>query len=487
MATSGTRGAPGDRHREPFVHLVDVTDRGALVGWGAFFFERSGPGWRLVPSEELDGPDRPGGETIGARSAPFGEGCVEVLGETDDAVVARARTTETNHVWVDGLEPDTRYRYRLTVDGEPWADELMEWHGGTRADAGLRPSSRRYDLRFTTHPAPDARRPLTFLLLSDYGVGIRGGAAGLRQQGVANALEDLARRHPVRLVLTAGDNIYHGPAGPDDHSGNHDDDWYFTFYEPYRFLIDHLPVYPAVGNHDTGDTERSDDRDQLADNFHLEQRFAAAQEEGRASCEPGLYYRIPFGSEIELVCIDTSYEDAATGRHFFDDPKHAAWLDDTFPPEGDPRATIPWRIPFCHHPPWCAGPKHDNMRSQIERLVPRYQRSGVPLLLCGHEHNFQFGTVEGLPYVIAGAAGKLREGQPRDLVRAGTEAFAVEGHCLLVEIDLEGGGSGSAAVTAFGACARGEPAAPIALCGPSGATVSQPLRVQPRLGATIKL
>jgi hypothetical protein len=234
-----------------------------------------------------------------------------------------------------------------------------------------------------------------------------------------------------------------------------------------------------VGNHDTGDTENSDDRAQLADNLYLEQRFTPVQGEGRASCDPGLYYCFEFGRAVQLVCIDTSYADAESETHFFDDPEHARWLDETFTAgaEGARR----WRIPFCHHPPWCAGPKHFAMPGQLERLVPRYQRAGVPLVLCGHEHNFQFGRREGIAYVVAGAGGKLRLDEPTAFTDAGTEAYAAACHCLLVELALDGGGGAStASITAYGACERGAPAEPIELRSPAGDVVAQPLVVEAR-------
>ena len=38
-----------------------------------------------------------------------------------------------------------------------------------------------------------------------------------------------------------------------DH-GDEDDDWFFTFYQPYRYLLNRIPVYPCIGNHDSAET-----------------------------------------------------------------------------------------------------------------------------------------------------------------------------------------------------------------------------------------
>ena len=111
-------GRRGEQHFEPFVHLVDVTDRSALVAWGGFYLARDDDGWFVVDDEDLpDGRTRTG--TIGAESAPYGRGVVEVFDA--DSLIASATTLDHNHVWVEGLEPDHEYRYRITVDGAEWA------------------------------------------------------------------------------------------------------------------------------------------------------------------------------------------------------------------------------------------------------------------------------------------------------------------------------------------------------------------------------
>ena len=122
--------------------------------------------------------------------------------------------------------------------------------------------------------------PVAVLAVGDYGVGIVNGDDGRRQLAVARTMERLAANRSVRALVSLGDNIYHGPEDQLAQTGAEDDDWYFTFYEPYRYLIDHLPLYPAAGNHDGADEELNDDRAQLADNFHLESRFRARRGRG---------------------------------------------------------------------------------------------------------------------------------------------------------------------------------------------------------------
>ena len=426
-------GRSWDVHFEEFLHLAGLGHDKALIAWGGFYFRRGDSPygeWRIVDDQELSQVAAvPRTETIGSGSEPFGHAVVEV--ECDGTVVARAETDEHNHVWLDGLEPDTEYRYRVEVDGRPWAGgELRDW---SVEEATLVKAGGRYDNRFRTFPAVDANVPVAFAVLGDFGVGIVDGRLdGARQLLIAKALERAVDDRDVRLVLTTGDNIYLGhqdTAG----TGNEDDEWYSSFYEPYRYVLNRVPFFPTVGNHDAGDSESSDDRDQLADNLFLEHRFRSEVETGSASLDPGLFYRFQVGSNLEFICIDTSIASGMDVEHYFDDPAHDRWVRETLEGEGGR-----WRIPFSHHPPFCAGPEHGNTTGMVERLVPLFEEAGVRLVLSGHEHNFQYAVLNGIHYVVSGAAGKLRSEPPGQFEQARTRGWAAAGHFLLGRADETG-------------------------------------------------
>ncbi|MCO8128555.1 metallophosphoesterase [Acidimicrobiia bacterium EGI L10123] len=430
-------------HFEPFLHLAGLTHDDALFSWGGFWFrppDDPDGHWTIVEDpafadiEEIERRD-----TIGARSKPYGAARVEVRSLETGELAGAATVDDVNHAWVRGLEPRTRYRYRVLVDGDEWAA------GPTRAcevdEGGFRlvDRGRRYDNTFRTFPAVRDRAPVSFAVLGDYGIGIlasegRGGV----QHRLATALERAVEHHDVELVVTTGDNVYLGDEDTAAGTGRHDDDWYFSFYEPYRHVINRVPVYPSVGNHDTDDTEHSDDRDQLADNMFTDVRFAEGAEVGRASVDPGLNYRFDVGADVELIAIDTTLaSDDDEHDQFFQIPRHRSFLEDIFRDEGHTEGEpFPrWRIPFSHHPAFCAGPHHPNTEPMVEELVPLFERSGVRLVLAGHEHNFQLSRHHGITYVVTGAGGKVRDGRPEGFEAAHTEGWAAEGHFLLVEID----------------------------------------------------
>jgi tartrate-resistant acid phosphatase type 5 len=422
---------------EPYVYVAEVTDGAALIAWGGFYFrvseEGQGAGCEIVDDDDLDQVDPSRTDSLGAGSRPYGSARVEALDATGD--VAGSSSTDThNHVWLRDLSPDTEYRYRVFVDGRPWAEgELRDWSpaSGQRKGA-LERQGRRYDLRFRTHPAAGQSTPrFTFAVIGDYGVGVRRLTEhGVHQRKVARALERALELHDVRFVVTLGDNIYLGHDDPTYGSGEEDDDWFFTFYQPYRYLLARVPFYPSVGNHDAADQENTDDREQLRDNFFIAERFGDDVDVGSSKQKLGLFYSVRFGAELELLAIDTTLAGDDERQRFFTEPKYRRFIESVLRKQDRAR----WVVPFSHHPPYCGGPEHGNDDAQIEHLLPLFQEHDVRLVLSGHEHNFQLARHEQITCIVSGAGGQLRHDPPRDLARARIQAWAVDSHFLLVEV-----------------------------------------------------
>jgi tartrate-resistant acid phosphatase type 5 len=455
-------------HAEPYIYLPAISHKSVLVAWGAFYFRvKSNGQMKLVDDEDLKHVHPPRRDSIGARSASYGSARVEVFDQSG-AEVAVARTEVANHCWIAGLKPDTEYSYRVIVNDEEWAEGVRwDW---SAADKALVKAGR-YDNRFRTNPDPAVPAPsLSFAVIGDFGVGMRKESQDRRQQQVANALKAAVDQHDVRFVLTTGDNIYAGmkflhiPIGA---TGDEDDDWFFTFFQPYRYIINRICVYPSIGNHDAGETEENDDRGQVEDNFYIRERIAAEEAAGRASFTPGLFYRFRYGANIEFVCIDTSKEHFFAKR-LFDHPNHRQFVEDSFPAASE----VMWRIPFCHHPPFSAGPLHHNTRA-MARLIPLFQRAGVRTMFSGHEHNFQHSLDTGIHYFVTGAAGKFRGGVPDDFEGARTQSWSSSCHFLLVQIAHD-----QMAVRAVGELGAGTSLIDIPRFAPDGAGLSGPVLIR---------
>ena len=287
----------------------------------------------------------------------------------------------------------------------------------------------RYDNRFRTFPPADAPVPVTFAVLGDYGVGIVDGRLdGARQLLLAGALERALD------TMTCGwyhDRRQHLPRPPGHRrDGRRGRRVVLELLSAVPLRPQSRPVLP-----DRRKSRRRGQRElrrpRPAGRQPLPRaRFRPAVETGSASSGPGLFYRFRVGADLEFICIDTSIASDMDVEHYFDDPAHSRWVKDVLEAPGGR-----WRIPFSHHPPFCAGPEHTNTAGMVDRLVPLFKAAGVRLVLSGHEHNFQHAVVDGIHYVVRGAAGKLRTEPPQGFAAAGTRAWAAAGHFLLVRAD----------------------------------------------------
>ena len=422
-------------HAEPYVYLAGLSHKSALIAWGAFYFKaRSDGRAKLVDDEDLQWVHPPRRESIGCRSAPYGPARVEVRDESG-TLVAESLTNTCNHCAVSGLQPNARYTYTVTVKHEIWGQGVRwDWDPQLR---GLVQADRLYRHEFRTLPHPDQplTEPFSFIVIGDFGTGMRKPSTAKRRQlEIAKALEQAVDRHDVRLVLTTGDNIYASKRFLlwVAESGDEDDDWLFTYFQPYRYVLNRIPWCPSIGNHDTRETEEHDDREQVMDNFYMRERLAAEEAAGRASVGPGLFYRFRVSSDIEFICFDSSKEDFFRRGRLVEYPKQRDFMVRAFPPRET--GAVRWRIPFGHHPPFCAGPQHGNTDG-MDAVVRLFEASGVRACFSGHEHNFQHSRWQGIDYFVSGAGSKIRRRVPDRFVDAHTETWSGEYHFLLVTID----------------------------------------------------
>jgi tartrate-resistant acid phosphatase type 5 len=429
-------GAPTLRHIEQYVYLPGLSHDSALIAWGAFEFEVEGHpntgDWELTTDRKLHDADatRPG--SIGVRAKAYGPQAKVYVFEANGEPGSPRYCVNQNYIWVRDLKPDTEYRYRVVVEDVTgheidWgAPPLRDWNvlKGSQGKLGLWPSPERpYENRFRTFPAPTADvSKVCFAVIGDFGKGIRKPS---EQRHIAEALETAVRERDVRFILTTGDNVYRG--------GGNDDEWFYTYFQPYRHVINRVPVFPSFGNHDEVETEGEDDRDQLYDNLYVLPHLTVMRDPGDASLDPGLFYRFRFGADIEFVCVDTS-KGAVDGR-YFRSKKNRAFLEKAFAVSNPPR----WRIPFWHHPPYSAGPTHLGKESIREELVDKYLQPTVKVAFTGHEHNFQYSFDGRIHHFLTGGGGGFRENEPRKdrLAAEKTQVWGgnTEGHFLICEID----------------------------------------------------
>lgn len=303
-------------------YLQDVSDSAATVIW------------RTTAATT-------GGLSIGPADAPAS---VRQIGETQAA---------TDHVLrVDGLRPNTIYRYQVLA-------------GGAAASA---------EIEFRTAPTPGAPDPFTFAVWGDSGCGCPA------QMAVAG---QIARTQP-NLLLHTGDLIYEtGQAEGYDP----------FFFSPYSPTLATAPFYPVLGNHD----------DLTANGAPWLETFVLP---GGASDHTTRYYSFNWGN-AHFIALDSEEDYGPTSRQY-------NWLLADLASPAAQSAT--WRFAYFHRPPYSSGYGHGSSFTLRETWSPLFERFGVDVVFNGHEHNYErttprrdyaaLGGTHPVVYVVTGGGGK---------------------------------------------------------------------------------
>ena len=227
----------------------------------------------------------------------------------------------TEHLFaLQNLTPDTRYYYRIKLDGE------VESEGHV----------------FDTAPAVPA--PLRFAVLGD------SGACSQAQFDVAAQI----LVHNPDLVLHTGDVIY-------DFGALEELDP--TYFLPYRDLIDRIPIYACLGNHDV----RTQNGLPLLSALYLPTNSATGSSR---------FYSFDRG-EVHFVALDTN-QDTAPGSI------QNLWLEADLA-----AASATWTVAYLHFPPYSNAKQHGSDLDVRANLCPLLDRYGVDLVFSGHDHNYE--------------------------------------------------------------------------------------------------
>ena len=186
---------------------------------------------------------------------------------------------------------------------------------------------------------------------------------------------ELAAGLPGTIALL-GDNVYPSgnPAGLDA-----------TVFGPFAAVLDHVPLYAILGNHDV--------------------KRNRAQAQVRALGMPGRWWVHHLPGDVLLLGLDST---------LVDDPGQHAWLEQTLA-----SATERWRLVAVHHPAYSAGYQGSSHEVR-RRWSPLFARYRVALVLSGHDHDYQRSVpIDGVTYVVSGGGSR-----PRRTARAPFTAVA---------------------------------------------------------------
>jgi len=82
-----------------------------------------------------------------------------------------------------------------------------------------------------------------------------------------------------------------------------------------------------------------------------------------------------------------------------------------------------WTIATMHHPPFSGG-MHGSSIDVREAFTPLFEKYGVQLVLCGHDHDYQRSkSINGVTYVISGAAAKHRPANRADFTEVAWSTY----------------------------------------------------------------
>ncbi|MCL2723701.1 MAG: metallophosphoesterase [Polyangiaceae bacterium] len=81
-----------------------------------------------------------------------------------------------------------------------------------------------------------------------------------------------------------------------------------------------------------------------------------------------------------------------------------SWLESALD-HADHESGLVWRIVVVHHGPWSSGPHGGNMHFAEAKIPALLTAHGVDLVFAGHDHIYERGFHDGLPYVITGGGG----------------------------------------------------------------------------------
>ncbi len=249
------------------------------------------------------------------------------------------------------------------------------------------------------HLAPAPGEVLRFAVYGD----VRGG-----HRTHADIVAAMVRDAPD-MVLVTGDMVLRG---------SDEADWQ-RFFDVTGELLARIPYYPVAGNHDLGRT--GDERRRMNEVFAL---WPAPEDRP----EWGHWYSFRVGDTHFVMLDSNSYEHE----------EQLAWVERDLAAARASGARAIFAL--THDGPWSRG-IHRGNRYAAANYAPVLNKYDVTLVLSGHDHLYQRGEVDGLPYVVSGGGGaplySVRcgiPGKPRCSVDDGMEKVSKTHHYIIITV-----------------------------------------------------
>lgn len=330
-----------------------------------------------------------------------GLGQAAAAGTTTYTDAKSGTEVQVHHAMFDNLLPNTDYVYAAV-------------HGGTHPEMGA----------FRT--APRGRAPFTFTSYGDQGTPTLGKLSGstyvndnLGSPAAGDVTAGIERIAPL-FHLVNGDLCYANLANDRVRTWS---DWFENNSRSARYR----PWMPAAGNHEN----------ELGNGpigYGAFQTYFTVPDAGAETEFRGLWYAFTVGAVrfISLNNDDVAYQDAGNSYvHGYSGGAQRRWLEaELAASRADPG--IDWIVVCMHQVVVSTVDKFNGADRGIrETWVPLFDRYGVDLVVCGHEHHYE-------------RSHPIRGQQPNDTltpIPAGTRTDVVDTSRGTVHMVIGGGGT----------------------------------------------
>ncbi|MFT5086605.1 MAG: hypothetical protein ACI906_002647 [Candidatus Latescibacterota bacterium] len=262
----------------------------------------------------------------------------------------RHTEAQRHHIFtLEGLQPDVEYSYQIKSSG------------------GLKSAQH----RFRTLPVAPEQYRLVAL-------------------GDVRSLPHVWEKVSQRVFSEEKDALFIIGTGDYPADGSKYHEWIEQFFKPARSLLGHMPIWPAIGNHER--TRGSGDPRELESHF-----FSLFELPGNER-----WYRVDYGYTTVLIIDSNSSMEPGEEQY--------EWLRQEL---RSPRKRF--TLVAFHHAPFTSGPHalldsdgtpHEWPIDQGRRfLVPLFEMYGVDLVLNGHDHLYERSQKDGIYYVVTGGGG----------------------------------------------------------------------------------
>jgi predicted phosphodiesterase len=301
-----------------------------------------------------------------------------------------AADSARHQVKIDGLTPGTEYQVTVGILDQPgvylqpaFAEEV--WG----------------PLRLSTAMPEEA--PLRIGVLGDSGFG---------QQATWLLAEEMADKD-LDFVLHTGDVVYNVFEEPSPFES-----FARKYFQPFAPLLHEMPIYPVVGNHDV------DSATLWAGVPFYFNAFPPFDDLMYGPSEPIArrdWYAFAYG-QVQFIMLNT--------QHFFGGGLRAeqtSWLEERLQ---DPHYSA--SILVFHVPLFNSGLHANEGRGVRSEWLPLFEAARVPLVLSGHDHDYERLVVDGITHVVSGGGSTTLYSLSSQLPES--QVFARRTHFVLLEV-----------------------------------------------------